>query len=50
MTISRRQVLVIGGLGVLGAGAAMVPTGSVEAKSASHDGRESEWDDAGDRH
>jgi FtsP/CotA-like multicopper oxidase with cupredoxin domain len=35
MTISRRQVLLIGGLGVLGAGAAMLPTGSVEAKSAS---------------
>ena len=35
MSISRRQVLLIGGLGVLGAGGAMLPTGSVEAKSAS---------------
>lgn len=35
MTISRRQVLLIGGLGVLGAGSALLPTGSVEAKSAS---------------
>jgi FtsP/CotA-like multicopper oxidase with cupredoxin domain len=35
MTISRRQVLLIGGLGVLGAGSSMLPTGSVEAKSAS---------------
>ncbi|MFF1253011.1 multicopper oxidase family protein [Pseudarthrobacter sp. NPDC058329] len=35
MTISRRQVLLIGGLGVLGAGGALLPTGSVEAKSAS---------------
>jgi FtsP/CotA-like multicopper oxidase with cupredoxin domain len=33
--MSRRQVLLIGGLGVLGAGGAMLPTGSVEAKSAS---------------
>ncbi|MFF2243492.1 multicopper oxidase family protein [Arthrobacter sp. NPDC058130] len=35
MSMSRRQVLLIGGLGVLGAGGAMLPTGSVEAKSAS---------------
>ncbi|MET3922975.1 multicopper oxidase domain-containing protein [Arthrobacter sp. UYEF20] len=35
MSISRRQVLLIGGLGVLGAGGAMLPLGSVEAKSAS---------------
>lgn len=35
MSISRRQVLLIGGLGVLGAGGAMLPMGSVEAKSAS---------------
>ncbi|MFJ4264605.1 multicopper oxidase family protein [Paenarthrobacter nicotinovorans] len=35
MSISRRQVLLMGGLGVLGAGAAMLPTASVEAKSAS---------------
>ena len=35
MSITRRQVLLIGGLGVLGAGTAMLPTGSVEAKSAS---------------
>ncbi len=35
MSTTRRQVLLIGGLGVLGAGAAMWPTGSVEAKSAS---------------
>jgi FtsP/CotA-like multicopper oxidase with cupredoxin domain len=35
MSTSRRQVLLVGGLGALGAGAALVPTGSVEAKSAS---------------
>lgn len=35
MSISRRQVLLIGGLGVLGAGGAVLPLGSVEAKSAS---------------
>ncbi len=35
MAISRRQVLLLGGLGVLGAGGAMAPLGSVEAKSAS---------------
>ncbi|RJT74310.1 multicopper oxidase family protein [Arthrobacter cheniae] len=32
---SRRQVLLLGGLGVLGAGAAAVPTRSVDAKSVS---------------
>jgi FtsP/CotA-like multicopper oxidase with cupredoxin domain len=35
MSVSRRQVLLIGGLGVLGAGGAMLPMGTVEAKSAS---------------
>lgn len=35
MSSTRRQVLLLGGLGVLGAGAATVPWRSVEAKSAS---------------
>lgn len=35
MSISRRRVLLLGGLGVLGAGGVLTPTGSVEAKSAS---------------
>ncbi|MEF3119977.1 multicopper oxidase family protein [Kocuria flava] len=35
MTVSRRSVLLLGGLGVLGAGSLMVPTRSVDAKSAS---------------
>ena len=35
MSISRRQVLLLGGLGALGAGGAMLPTGALEAKSAS---------------
>lgn len=35
MSISRRQVILFGGLGVLGAGALSVPTRSVEAKVAS---------------
>jgi hypothetical protein len=35
MSTSRRQVLLLGGLGVLGAGAAAVPTRSVDAKSIS---------------
>ncbi|NJC22741.1 FtsP/CotA-like multicopper oxidase with cupredoxin domain [Arthrobacter pigmenti] len=35
MSISRRQVILFGGLGVLGAGALTVPTRSVEAKVAS---------------
>ncbi|MDN4611583.1 multicopper oxidase family protein [Arthrobacter burdickii] len=35
MSTSRRQVLLLGGLGVLGAGAAVLPTRSVEAASAS---------------
>ncbi|MFI7493783.1 multicopper oxidase family protein [Kocuria sp. M4R2S49] len=35
MTVSRRNVLLLGGLGVLGAGSLMVPTRSVDAKSAS---------------
>lgn len=35
MSVSRRQVLLLGGLGVLGAGALTVPLSSIEAKSAS---------------
>ena len=35
MSMSRRQVSLIGGLGVLGDGGAMLPRGLVEAKSAS---------------
>ncbi|MGX5359236.1 multicopper oxidase family protein [Kocuria sp. KH4] len=35
MTVSRRNVLLLGGLGALGAGSFMVPTRSVDAKSAS---------------
>jgi FtsP/CotA-like multicopper oxidase with cupredoxin domain len=35
MSVSRRQVLLLGGLGVLGAGALTVPLSSIEAKTAS---------------
>ena len=35
MTVSRRQVLLLGGLGALGAGALSFPSREVEAKSAS---------------
>jgi FtsP/CotA-like multicopper oxidase with cupredoxin domain len=35
MAINRRQVILLGGMGVIGAGAAAVPWGSVAAKSAS---------------
>lgn len=35
MSVSRRQVLLFSGLGVLGAGALATPLGSIEAKSAS---------------
>lgn len=35
MSVSRRQVLLFGGLGALGVGALTVPTGSIQAKSAS---------------
>lgn len=35
MSVSRRQVLLFGGLSALGVGALTVPTGSVQAKSAS---------------
>jgi FtsP/CotA-like multicopper oxidase with cupredoxin domain len=35
MAISRRRVILLGGLGIMGAGAAAVPWESVEAKSAS---------------
>ncbi|MFJ6278698.1 multicopper oxidase family protein [Arthrobacter subterraneus] len=35
MSVSRRQVLTFGGLGVIGAGALAVPFGSISAKSAS---------------
>jgi FtsP/CotA-like multicopper oxidase with cupredoxin domain len=35
MTVSRRNVLLLGGLGVVGAGALALPRGEVEAKSAS---------------
>ncbi|MFI7579399.1 multicopper oxidase domain-containing protein [Kocuria kalidii] len=35
MTVTRRNVLLLGGLGVVGAGSLMVPTRSVDAKSAS---------------
>src|SRR6478735_1602238 len=35
MTVSRRNVLLLGGLGVVGAGALSLPRGEVEAKSAS---------------